>query len=76
MDYFRENCLSVKDLFCYDEWHKILSDKSQNLTFKHRGHFRLPQCDNLPLLTSDQCSAVDLFHVTPDRVTSTFSIRI
>ncbi|KAL8574877.1 hypothetical protein ACOMHN_003437 [Nucella lapillus] len=46
----REHCLAVKELYCVRQWIEIEAKKKEDVYFKARGHFRLPDCDSLPSL--------------------------
>ncbi|XP_060525532.1 tyrosine-protein kinase transmembrane receptor Ror2 [Cylas formicarius] len=43
-----QDCIAVKELFCYKEWAVIEDKKANGIYIKSRGHFRLPDCDVLP----------------------------
>ncbi|XP_045482312.1 tyrosine-protein kinase transmembrane receptor Ror2 [Harmonia axyridis] len=43
-----EDCIAVKQLFCYKEWAIIEDKKEKGVFFQSRGHFRLPDCQKLP----------------------------
>lgn len=43
-----EDCVAVKQLFCYQDWALIEDNKSRGIYFKSRGHFELPDCEKLP----------------------------
>ena len=67
----RENCRAVQDLFCYDEWIQVEENKQRGIYFNNRGHFRLPNCSGLPSVSEDGvCTEVDLFSITPEKLTS------
>jgi muscle, skeletal, receptor tyrosine kinase len=43
-----EDCIAVQKLFCYNDWVLIEQNKEKGKFLKTRGHFRLPECDELP----------------------------
>ena len=54
----RENCEALTDIFCANDW-SVLS-----------GDDLLPACDSLPSARNvSACFPVDLFDVTPDKIT-------
>ncbi|KAH9366562.1 hypothetical protein HPB48_020997 [Haemaphysalis longicornis] len=67
----REDCIAVRELFCYNEWAMIEDNKQRGIFFKSRGHFRLPDCDLLPSYknNSGQCSHAHLTDFKDDEVT-------
>ena len=70
--HFREDCLAVKDLFCFDEWLTVEENKKQRVFFKSRAHFRLPRCGELPSRDNESapCSRVELFDFQASKLTS------
>lgn len=68
-----EDCIAVKDLYCYKEWITILEDKDRQIFIKSRGHFELPDCNKLPKnnfnLTSPSCSSAGLVELKKDEIT-------
>ncbi|KAL8598635.1 hypothetical protein ACOMHN_013518 [Nucella lapillus] len=58
----RESCLAVHDLFCFRQWVEIEEKKKQNVFFKKRAHFRLPDCESLPSLwePDEVCTEADV----------------
>lgn len=66
----REDCIAVRELFCYNEWAMIEDNKQRGIFFKSRGHFRLPDCDLLPSYKDNgQCSHAHLTDFQEDEVT-------
>ncbi|KAL3199309.1 hypothetical protein MRX96_013964 [Rhipicephalus microplus] len=66
----REDCVAVRELFCYNEWAMIEDNKQRGIFFKSRGHFRLPDCDLLPSYKDNgQCSHAHLTDFKEDEVT-------
>ncbi|KAG0410583.1 hypothetical protein HPB47_012298 [Ixodes persulcatus] len=67
----REDCIAVKELFCYNEWALIEDNKQRGIFFKSRGHFRLPECETLPSYEnhSNECSHAHLTDFKEDEVT-------
>lgn len=43
-----EDCMAVKMQFCYNDWIVIEEQKRRGVFFESRGHFRFPECENLP----------------------------
>lgn len=43
-----EDCIATEKLFCYNDWVLIEQNKQKGKVLKSRGHFRLPECDELP----------------------------
>lgn len=43
-----EDCIAVRDSFCYNDWAVIEDNKQRRIFLKSRGHFTLPNCDELP----------------------------
>ncbi|KAH7971224.1 hypothetical protein HPB49_020466 [Dermacentor silvarum] len=65
-----EDCIAVRELFCYNEWAMIEDNKQRGIFFKSRGHFRLPDCDLLPSYKDNgQCSHAHLTDFQEDEVT-------
>ncbi|PSN53080.1 Tyrosine-protein kinase transmembrane receptor Ror2 [Blattella germanica] len=44
----KEDCVAVRQLFCYNDWSLIEDNKQRGIYFKSRGHFKLPDCKSLP----------------------------
>ncbi|KAK9889022.1 hypothetical protein WA026_004308 [Henosepilachna vigintioctopunctata] len=68
-----EDCIAVKNLFCYKEWAIIEEKKSKGVFFQSRGHFRLPDCDKLPkyvvINKTASCAHTGLTEIKKDEVT-------
>ncbi|KAG5879683.1 hypothetical protein JTB14_021484 [Gonioctena quinquepunctata] len=66
-----EDCVAVKELFCYKEWALIEDKKAQGINIVSRGHFRLPDCTVLPrhVKNSTVCSYAGLTEMKADEVT-------
>lgn len=43
-----EDCIAVQKLFCYNDWVLVEQNKERGKFLKSRGHFRLPDCEELP----------------------------
>ncbi|KAJ6224761.1 hypothetical protein RDWZM_003306 [Blomia tropicalis] len=60
----QEDCIAVRESFCNREWAMLEDNRQRGVYFKSRGHFRLPDCDQLPLhsnrSSSDSCSHAEL----------------
>lgn len=52
-----EECIAVKELFCYKEWALIEDKKNQGIYFTSRGHFQLPDCEKLPKYKTENNTA-------------------
>lgn len=67
-----EDCVAVRSLFCVNEWLLIEQSKQENIVFKSRSHFRLPNCDTLVNHGDGSrrvCSHIGLTSVDEDQVT-------
>ncbi|XP_022901245.2 tyrosine-protein kinase transmembrane receptor Ror2 [Onthophagus taurus] len=66
-----EDCLVVKEQFCYNDWLLIEANKKRNVTYKSKGHFQLPICDDLPKYkdNNSSCSYANLMDIKQDEVT-------
>ncbi|CAG0914323.1 unnamed protein product [Notodromas monacha] len=79
----REDCMAVRDLFCYNEWLLIEEEKKVGRVLQTRGHFRMPRCEDLPTYLRPQnvpedtpweapCSHAMLTVMRPELVTTNF----
>ncbi|XP_056635253.1 tyrosine-protein kinase transmembrane receptor Ror2 [Diorhabda carinulata] len=66
-----QDCIAVKELFCYKDWALIEDRKDQGIFVKSRGHFRLPDCSILPKYNKNsvECSYAGLTELKLDEVT-------
>ncbi|XP_055381785.1 tyrosine-protein kinase transmembrane receptor Ror2 [Condylostylus longicornis] len=68
-----EDCVATHLQFCYNDWVLIEEKKGRGIYIKSRGHFRLPNCEELPKfnLSSGRpsCSHVGLTIIPQDEVT-------
>uniref|UniRef100_A0A1B6MPL4 receptor protein-tyrosine kinase n=1 Tax=Graphocephala atropunctata TaxID=36148 RepID=A0A1B6MPL4_9HEMI len=66
-----EDCVAIRDLFCYNDWALIENNKQHGVYFTTRGHFRLPNCSALPHLQADKlvCSHAKLTEMKQNEVT-------
>lgn len=66
-----EDCVAVKELFCYKEWALLEDKKAQGVFIKSRKHFRLPDCSVLPFFTNKTvgCSYAGLIEMKEDEIT-------
>jgi len=66
-----EDCIALRHHFCYSEWSHIVKQKERGITYKSRGHFRLPDCDKLPRigLTNNTCTQTGITDMRYDLVT-------
>ncbi|KAF4533477.1 hypothetical protein B566_EDAN016565 [Ephemera danica] len=60
----QEDCIAVKQLFCYNDWALIEDNKQRGIYFKSRGHFHLPDCESLPSIKSSSPPACSHAHLT------------
>lgn len=72
----REDCVAVRDLFCFNEWAMVEDNKQRGIHFKSRGHFRLPDCESLPShanlsAAEAECSRAGLTDMNLDETTYT-----
>lgn len=68
-----EDCVAVKQLFCYQDWALIEDNKNRGIYFKSRGHFELPDCDKLPKYNVENgtasCTYAGLTEINQSEVT-------
>ncbi|KAK7791522.1 hypothetical protein R5R35_008686 [Gryllus longicercus] len=67
-----EDCIAVKHLFCYNDWAYIEDKKKNGIYFKSRGHFQLPNCEELPKFrgsTPPACSHAKLTEMKTEEIT-------
>ncbi|CAG2056268.1 unnamed protein product, partial [Timema podura] len=67
-----EDCVAVRQLFCYNDWALIEDNKHRGIYFKSRGHFQLPNCETLPGFrgsTQSICSNARLTEMKVEEVT-------
>lgn len=68
-----EDCIAVKQQFCYNDWAHIEDKKVRGISLKSRGHFRLPDCDKLPKYKVENkmvsCSYAALTEMNKEEVT-------
>lgn len=69
----REDCIAVRESFCNREWALLEDNRQRGVYFKSRGHFRLPNCEQLVSFHNrthpDQCSHAGLTTFRKDEVT-------
>ena len=68
----KEDCIAVRDLFCYNQWAMIEDNKQKGIYFKSRDHFRLPDCESLPSHESKpkpDCTKSYLTEIKKDELT-------
>lgn len=72
-----EDCIAVRGQLCYNDWAVIEHNKKQNIFFKSRGHFELPDCDQLPKFNpkndTPSCSHARLTELKTELITCTVS---
>ena len=70
-----EDCVAIKDMFCYTQWADLIRQRERGVTIRSRGHFRLPDCSTLPRLASNSanatCTRSGLTDMRYDLVTNT-----
>ncbi|XP_066996818.2 tyrosine-protein kinase transmembrane receptor Ror2 [Anabrus simplex] len=67
-----EDCVAVRQLFCYNNWALIEDNKQRGIYFKSRGHFQLPVCENLPKFRDSPtptCSYARLTEMKSEEIT-------
>ncbi|ETN59607.1 tyrosine-protein kinase transmembrane receptor Ror2 [Anopheles darlingi] len=68
-----EDCVATYLQFCYNDWALIEEKKERGDVIKSRGHFRLPNCEELPRYNRTAkppvCSHVGLTELVPEEVT-------
>ncbi|XP_055628523.1 tyrosine-protein kinase transmembrane receptor Ror2 isoform X2 [Toxorhynchites rutilus septentrionalis] len=68
-----EDCVATHLQFCYKDWALIEEKKERGDIIKSRGHFRLPNCEELPRHNKSArpaaCSYVGLTELVQDEVT-------
>lgn len=70
-----EDCIAVRELFCYKEWAVIDANKQRGIFYKSKGHFSLPHCESLPRLSQNSvpvCSHAMLTEMKQDEITSKY----
>ncbi|XP_075168467.1 neurospecific receptor kinase [Haematobia irritans] len=68
-----EDCMATHLQYCYNDWVLIEEKKERHMYIKSRGHFRLPNCSNLPKYNSTAekptCSYVGLTEIDENEAT-------
>ncbi|XP_058831193.1 tyrosine-protein kinase transmembrane receptor Ror2 [Topomyia yanbarensis] len=68
-----EDCVATHLQFCYNDWALIEEKKERGDVIKSRGHFRLPNCEELPRHNKSarpsSCSHVGLTELIQEEVT-------
>ena len=74
-----EDCLAIREQFCYNDWAHIEDNKLRGIYFQSRGHFDLPVCENLPKYDvkdkSASCFYAKLLEMNEEEVTCKFSFN-
>lgn len=67
-----EDCIAAEKLFCYNDWVLLEQNKQRGKFLKSRGHFRLPECEELPRYNRSSklpaCSYVGLTEINQAEV--------
>lgn len=73
-----EDCTATHLQYCYNDWVLIEEKKERGIFLKSRGHFRLPNCSNLPKYNQTSkrpnCSYIGLTQIQRSQVTCKFLI--
>lgn len=67
-----EDCTAVKHLFCHNDWALIDYNKRRGIYLKSKGHFTLPNCENLPSFKNAKkpiCSHAKLTEMPKEEIT-------
>ena len=68
-----EDCVAVRETFCFNDWAVLILNKQKGIFLKSRGHFSLPNCEELPKYnfneTAPSCSTASLTEMKKDEVT-------
>lgn len=71
--YLISDCIAAEKLYCYNDWVLIDQNKERGKYLKNRGHFRLPECDELPRYNRSSkiptCSYVGLTEMNQAEIT-------
>ena len=72
---YREDCIAVRESFCYNEWAMIEDNKQRGIHLTNRGHFRLPYCEKLPSVHEKPwaCSHAHITDFRHEEVTSEYT---
>ena len=70
-----EDCVAVKESFCFDEWRMVEENKRRGVYVEGRAHFRLPVCTDLPSSQDSSangklCTSAGLTEIKQDLVTT------
>lgn len=70
-----EDCMAVRHEFCFNDWALIEDNRQRGIIIRSRGHFRLPDCDELPKVdeTKVTCSHVHLTDVNEELITCEYT---
>lgn len=70
----QEDCMALRNHYCYKDWALIEDNKRRNVYIKSRGHFRLPVCEDLPKYSnsSKTCTKSSITTMRWDLATSKF----
>jgi len=67
-----EDCIATEKLFCYNDWVLLEQNKDKGNFLKSRGHFRMPECEDLPRHNKSAkvptCSYVGLIEMNPAEI--------
>lgn len=69
-----EDCMAVKMQLCYNDWAVFEEQKRRGVFFESRGHFRFPECEELPRFqgrgTHMTCNNVGITNMNLGEVTT------
>eukprot|EP00092_Neocalanus_flemingeri_P007963 GFUD01008591.1.p1 GENE.GFUD01008591.1~~GFUD01008591.1.p1 ORF type:complete len:925 (+),score=155.82 GFUD01008591.1:42-2816(+) len=68
-----EDCVALKQHFCYSEWSHVVKQKDRGIFYRSRGHFRLPDCEQLPRIgvSNNTCTKTGITDMRWDLATNT-----
>ncbi|XP_027645117.2 muscle, skeletal receptor tyrosine-protein kinase isoform X3 [Falco peregrinus] len=72
----RENCLAVKDLYCFKEWLSMEENSQKGIYKPGLMLLNLPECNRLPSLHQDPstCTRIPFFDFKKENITTSLSL--
>ncbi|XP_035746701.1 muscle, skeletal receptor tyrosine-protein kinase isoform X2 [Egretta garzetta] len=72
----RENCLAVKDLYCFKEWLSMEENSQKGIYKPGLMLLTLPECNRLPSLHQDPsaCTRIPFFDFNKENITTSLSL--